>query len=283
MVDEHTGQLIADRLMDQDCSDRAIDSAREAANHFATIYLSPNVSDFRFPETGHRPVARASANVANEIGEELGSVRSVNDFRVEHEAKALRSFIGRNCKRRALRACDDLETLRQSFNAVTVTHPDLMFLTDIPKAVEQRAWSNDFDERPSKFPLVGADDAPPKLLMKRLLTVADRQQRNIGVEHQLRRSRTGFIRDRRGPAGKNHAARIQPLERVLTRIEGCNFAIDTRFANAPSDELRHLASEIDDENGLIGLNRHCGRIGSKSTRVKFRCSLHFWKTANLEM
>src|SRR5436305_339907 len=63
--------------------------------------------------------------------------------------------------------------------------------------------------------------------------------------------------------------RLKPLERFLGRIERRDLAIDARLAHAPRDQLRHLAAEVDDEDGVSVLDRHGGPIGSIVTGVKF--------------
>ena len=62
-----------------------------------------------------------------------------------------------------------------------------------------------------------------------------------------------------GSAGEDDALGLEPLERLLGGVERRDFAIDARLADAPRDELGHLAAEVDDEDGIGGLDRHGGR------------------------
>ena len=71
-----------------------------------------------------------------------------------------------------------------------------------------------------------------------------------------------------GPAREDDALGLQPLERFLGGVERRDLAIDAGLADAARDQLRHLASEVDDEDGFGGLDRHGGRIGSIRLRVK---------------
>ena len=52
-------------------------------------------------------------------------------------------------------------------------------------------------------------------------------------------------------------------------LNGAISRIDAGLADAARDQLRHLAAEVDDEDGFGGLDRHGGRIESASPRVKF--------------
>jgi hypothetical protein len=56
-VDEHAGQLVADRLVDQDGGHRAVDAARQAADHLAVADLVADLLDHLLAEGRHGPVA----------------------------------------------------------------------------------------------------------------------------------------------------------------------------------------------------------------------------------
>ncbi len=177
MVDEDAGQLVADRLVDQHRGDRAVDPARQAADHPALPDLLADVGDLGVAEARHRPVAGAAADVAHEIGEQFAAVGRVHDLRVEHQAVALRLLVGGDREGRAFRAGDDLEPGRERLDAVAVAHPHLVLFADVPQAVEQGRRRDDVDERAAELALVGGDHLAAKLLVKRLLAVADAEQR----------------------------------------------------------------------------------------------------------
>jgi hypothetical protein len=87
VVDEHAGQLLADRLVDQHRRDRAVDPARQAADHPPLPTCSRMSAILASRKLGHRPVAGAAADVAHEIGEQLAAVGRVHDLGVEHQAE----------------------------------------------------------------------------------------------------------------------------------------------------------------------------------------------------
>ena len=152
MVDEHAGQLLADRLVDQHRRDRAVDPARQAADHLALADLLADVGDLGVAEAGHRPVAGAAAHVAHEIGEQLAAVGRVHDLGVEHQRiEARASSLVAIAKGAPSDAGDDLEPRRQRLDAVAVAHPHLVLLADVPQPVEQRRWRDDLDERAAEL------------------------------------------------------------------------------------------------------------------------------------
>ena len=85
---------------------------------------------------------------------------------------------------------------------------------------------------------------------------------------RLRRARAVLLDHRGRPAGEDDALGLEPLEGLLGGVERRDLAIDAGLAHAPRDQLRHLAAEVDDEDGFGGLDRHGGPIGSEPARVK---------------
>ena len=102
VIDKDAGELIADRFVDQDSGNRAIDPARQSADDFAVTHLRFDLGHFGFAVSGHGPIARQPANAVDEIGEQLPAIGCVHDFGVELGAVKLACFIGDYSKRRAL-------------------------------------------------------------------------------------------------------------------------------------------------------------------------------------
>ena len=114
VVDEHAGELLADRLVDQDGRDRGVHAAREPAHHAAIAHPGPDPLDRPGPERGHGPVPRAARYPVREVGEELGAVGRVHDLGVElHPVEAPR-VVGHHRERRALGDADDAEAVGQA-------------------------------------------------------------------------------------------------------------------------------------------------------------------------
>ena len=160
------------------------------------------------------------------------------------------------------------EPRSEGLDAIAVAHPHLVLLTDIPQAIEQGRGRNDVDERPPEFLLVGRDHLAAELLVKRLLAVADAEQRQAAVEQNLWSAGAFSIDDGRRAAREDDPLGIETIERLVRGVERRDLGLDAGFADATSNELRHLAAEIDDEDGFGGLDRHGEPIESRPQRVK---------------
>ncbi len=53
-----------------------------------------------------------------------------------------------------------------------------------------------------------------------------------------------------GAAGEDDGLRLDAPEGFVGRLEGNDLGIDAGLADAPGDQLRDLAAEIDDEDGV---------------------------------
>ena len=139
VIDEYASQLFANRLVDQNRCDRRIDPARKPADHLTVTHLRADLVDLGLAEFGHRPVARQPADLAHEIGDQLGPIGGVGDFGVELGAVKLASFVCDHRKRGAIGNGDDFEAGGEAGYLVAVAHPHLMAFAYLPQPVKQRA------------------------------------------------------------------------------------------------------------------------------------------------
>ena len=109
VVDEHAGQLRADRFVDEDRRDRAVDPARQAADDLAVADLGADVGDLGVAIARHRPVAGHPADAVDEVGEQLRAVGGVDDLGVELGAVIAPRLVGDDREGRAVAGRDDLE------------------------------------------------------------------------------------------------------------------------------------------------------------------------------
>ena len=145
VVDEHAGELVADRLVDEHGRDRRIDAARQAADHARLADLRANAGDLLVAESGHRPVAFEAGDLEQEIGEEFRAVGRVNHLRMEHRGVVAPLLVGRDRVRRVLRHGIDPETFGQARDAIAVAHPHGIPAARSPHALEQGARFEDLD------------------------------------------------------------------------------------------------------------------------------------------
>lgn len=201
VIDEDAGELLADRLVDQHRGDRAVDAARQAAQHALAADLFADLGDLGGAELGHRPVARAAADVADEIRDQLGAIGGVDDLGVELRAIIAAIVVGDQRERRAVADRDDTEAGGELGDAVAVAHPHLVAFADLPQSVEKDAGLGDGQEGAAEFAValaVGAAGLDPaaELLAHHLLAVADAEDREAAVEDRLRRARAAVRGDR---------------------------------------------------------------------------------------
>ena len=138
VVDEHAGELLADRLVDQHRGDRGIDAAGQAADHPALADLRADLLDRLVLEGAHGPVARAAGDLAHEIAQQRRAVRRVHDLEMELGGVEFALLVGDHGDRRIRRRADHAEARRQLGHAVAVAHPDRIALALLPHALEQR-------------------------------------------------------------------------------------------------------------------------------------------------
>ena len=164
VVDEHAGELVADRLVDEHGRHRRIDAAGQAADHARLADLRANAGDLLVAEGGHRPVAFEAGDLEQEIGEKLRAIGRVNHLRMEHGRVVAALFVGRDRVRRVLRHGIDPEAFRQARDAIAMAHPHRIAAARSPHAVEQGARFQDLDIRPAEFGRVAALHLAAELL-----------------------------------------------------------------------------------------------------------------------
>ena len=240
----------ADRLVDQHGGHRAVDAAGEAADDAALADLGPDLGDLGRLEVRHRPVARQAGDAAHEVADQLAAARGVRHLGVELHGVELALFIGDGRERGALRHAHHLEAGRQPGDAIAVAHPHGVAVALGPEALEQRAVGGDVELGAAELAVVAAFDPAAHLRHHRLLAVADAEHGQAGLEHPVGRARGAELGDAGGPARQDHGLGLQPLEGVLGAVEGHDLGVDALLAHAPGDQLRHLAAEIDDEDGV---------------------------------
>jgi len=188
------------------------------------------------------------------------AARGVGDLGVELHAVEPPRLVGDGRERRALGGGHDMEAGRDGGDLVAVAHPHRLAIADVAQAGQQRALLGDADIGAAELPL------PP----------APRPPRPIGRPRSSRRSRCraparpcrtgpaappGCRAARRSPArprGSPPWARSPPGRRPPCRR--MDLAIDAALAQAPGDQLGHLAAEVDDQHAVVAGLGHGGPI-----------------------
>ena len=114
MIDEDAGELIADRLVDQQRGDGRVDPAGEPADHAAR---RPTCARMRATSVARNcAMVQSPAQPAiamHEIGDERRAVRRVHHLGMELHAVELAGIVGDGRERRAVRHADGAEAGRQ--------------------------------------------------------------------------------------------------------------------------------------------------------------------------
>ena len=83
VIDEHAGQLVADRAVHQQRRDRRVDAARERADHLRVADLLADPLDLLLDELQRRPGRRRLAGVEHELPQHVGAAWRVQHLGVE--------------------------------------------------------------------------------------------------------------------------------------------------------------------------------------------------------
>ncbi len=124
VVHKDTGQLVANRVMDERRRDRRIDAAAETQQHLPLTHLGTDLLNLLLDEVLHRPVRRAATDVDGKIAQQLVALRRVRHFGVELHRVVMAARIGGCRVGRVCRVRQGAEASRQRLDAVAVAHPD---------------------------------------------------------------------------------------------------------------------------------------------------------------
>ncbi|MPL73681.1 hypothetical protein SDC9_19487 [bioreactor metagenome] len=252
VVDEDAGQVVADRLVDQHRRDRAVDAAREAADHLLVADLFADLGDRLFAIARHRPVA-GEARKPHEVLVELRALRGVVHLGVELHGVEVTRRIGGDREGGAGRGAIDLEARGDAADVVAVAHPDLLAPVLEP-ALEQRQRArgrSDIGAAELGGAMAGFDEAA-ELLHHHLLAVADPEDRHAEGEGRFRRTRRALAGDAVRATREDDCLGGETLqEGIGDLLIGMDFAIDVELAQAARNQLRDLGAEVDDEEALM--------------------------------
>ena len=106
------------------------------------------------------------------------------------------------------------------------------------------------DPRVTELPRRRALHPATELGSERLHAIADAEDRYPQLEHRVGNARRLLQSDRFRSAGEDDAARREVANELDGRVERMDFAVDTGLADAASDQLGVLGTEVDDQQAL---------------------------------
>ena len=254
VVDEDTGELVAQGLVQQHRRHRRIDPAGETQDHVLVADLLADLLFFLLDERGGRPIALSAADAMGEVFQNLAAMIGMDDLGVELHAVVRQHSRAHGGDGRVVGVGDDLVVVRQAGQVVAVAHPDLRARRD---ARQQIRVVVDVEVGASELAAAGPFDAAAEGVGHRLEAVADAQNRHrraVGAMH-LEEGRvelgSTLVVDRTGAARENQPE--GPHRFHLSRIDraGVDLRKNTGLAHAPRNELRILRAEIQDDNSLV--------------------------------
>ena len=208
MIDEHAGELIADRLMDENGGDRGIDAAGQAADHPALPDLPADFVDRFVLECPHCPIAGAAGDIANKVAQDGGAVRRVNDFKMELGGVEPALLVGDHRDRRIGRGADGHKALGRPRYPIAMAHPYRIALADLPHALIEGRRPGDLHLGAAEFAMMAALDLAAELVRHGLLAIANAEHRHAGLIDRRRRKWRFLVEHRSRPARKDDPFRL---------------------------------------------------------------------------
>ena len=123
VVDEHAGELVAHRTVDEQRGHRRVDPAGEPADHVAVAHLLADAGDLLVDHRGGGPGHVAAADVLEEAAQHLVAVGRVDDLRVELDAVEAARDVLEGRDRRLVRRRERQGARRRLEDRVAVAHP----------------------------------------------------------------------------------------------------------------------------------------------------------------
>ena len=123
VVDEHAGELVADRAVQERGDDRGVDAAGQAEQHAVAADLLAHARDGVVDDVAGVPERVAAADAAHEPLEDGAPGARVGDLGMELDAVEAPRVVRHRRERRVRRGGDRGESGRQRLDAVAVAHP----------------------------------------------------------------------------------------------------------------------------------------------------------------
>ena len=164
-------------------------------------------------------------------------------------------------ERRGIGLGRGVEAFRQARDRVAVAHPDGLLALD---AGEQRVVRGDADVGRAVLAMVERDDVAAELVGHQLGAVADAEDGDAARPDGRIRPRRARVVDRVGAARQDDRARAATLELLVRRVVRQQLRVDVELADAPGDELRELAPEVEDDDRSRGRPRSCSPVGPRA-------------------
>ncbi|MPM18370.1 hypothetical protein SDC9_64779 [bioreactor metagenome] len=250
VVHEHTDELVTDRPAQQGGRDGRVDSAGQAAEHALVADDLPDPGDRVLHDVRRGPVGTAAGDVIEEVLEDALAVLGVHHLGVPLHPGDPASQVLERCDRRPGRVGQGGETGGDGLYRVAVAHPG----TEIGgQAAQQRAGLGECGRRPPELRQAGAGHVAAEGGGDRLEPVADAEDRDAGVEQCRIHLRGTLGVHRLGAAGQDDRLGVAGGDLGGGGRVRHDLGEDPGLTDAACDELGILRTEVDDDDGVVGL------------------------------
>ena len=173
VIDEDTGELVADGAVNQRGGHGGIDAARQTQNHFVAADLLADFGHGFVDVVGHRPAWFGIANVQHKAVEQGAALLGVGYFGVELDAVKLFGGVFHHSNRAGERVADDAEAFRQFGHFVAVAHPHVERVGLAVRKAARELAVDGFHLGVTELALVAGGDFAAEVVRHKLHAVAD--------------------------------------------------------------------------------------------------------------
>ena len=262
VVDEHARELVADRLVHEERSDRRVDAAGERAQDPLRADGRTDPLDLLLDHRGWRPGRRSTGDLVQEVLEDRLPVGRVHHLGMELDAVDAALPILERRDRGVRRRRGHRRPGRRRRDRVTVAHPHRLLGRQVVEELRLRRLELGLAE----FGEPRMRDLAAEIARHQLHPVADPERRDAELEDRRVDLRSTVRIHRRGAAGEDERGRAAGGDLGRAEPVAHELRVHARLADAAGDQLAVLPAEIDDQDRTILALRKTGirRVGSRS-------------------
>ena len=258
LVDEHAGELIANRLVQQEGQCGRINPARQSQQHPLVAHLGTHISNRFINEGGRGPVGNTAADVINKITDQRHAATGMHHLRVELHAIKTAIVVRHGRFRGVLGVGQTYESRWQRLHGIAMAHPHRRSVIDVG---EQIGGIVDVQRRLAVFSPTSGDHRTTQLLHHQLHAVANPQDRDPQIpELRIAQGRSLLVHRAR-PAAEDDAPRGQSPQLLGAGGVSHHQREHLGFAHAAGDQFRILGTKIKNDDG--GLATRGGGISRR--------------------
>ena len=256
VVDEDTGQTIADGALHDGGGDGGVHTAGQAADRasFRTDLLAHSLDELLGDVTGG-PGGLQTGDIVQEAGQHLLAVRGMQDLRVVLHTGHLLGGTLEGGDGGTGGARGDIEALGGGGDSVAVAHPHLV--GGLEADVERAAVDGDVGT--AVLAVAGLRDRAAEGVGHGLEAVADTEDRDAELQQATLQGRGAVGVDRRRATGEDQRRRVLRGDLLGGHRVRDDLGVQPGLTHTTCDELGVLCSEVNDQHGAGSLTGTAGR------------------------